>query len=34
MKGISPDERQKTIDGLKLMSLYNNGISNNNKFIR
>ena len=31
---ISPEERQKIIDHLRLMQLYNNGISKNNEFFR
>ena len=33
-KYISPEERKKVIDNLRLIQYYNNGISKNNKFIR
>ena len=33
-KYISPEERKKVIDNLRLIQYYNNGISENNKFIR
>ena len=32
-KYISPEERQKIIDNLKLIQSCNNGISKNNKFV-
>ena len=31
---ISPEERQQFIDELRLVWLYNNGISKNSKFVR
>ena len=31
---ISPEERQQIIDELRLVWLYNNGISKNSKFVR
>ena len=31
---ISPEERQKIMDDLRLIWYYNNGISSNNKFVR
>ena len=33
-KYISPEERKKVIDNPRLIQYYNNGISENNKFIR
>ena len=33
-KDLSPEKRQEIIDDLRLKSLYNNGISKNNKLVR